>query len=154
MDIQTSIAPDHNMILLSLSWPNENPRGPGVWKFNNSLLEDKEYTTKILELYPQLQQKYHYVNDQQLFWELIKIEIRSTTILFSKGKAQAIRNYEAEIKQQIDEIDKIMYNSRNLDNIDGILKQYDYLKKELQYQYENKGKAAIFRSKCRWVEEG
>ena len=54
---QTSIAPDHNMILLSLSWPNDNPRGPGFWKFNNSLLEGKEYTTKILELYPQLRDK-------------------------------------------------------------------------------------------------
>ena len=34
------------------------------------------------------------------------------------------------------------------------LKKYDDLKKELQHQYENKGKAAIFRSKCRWVEKG
>jgi len=57
VDIQASIAPDHNTILLSLSWPNENPRGPGVWRFNNSLLEDKEYTTKILELYLQLREK-------------------------------------------------------------------------------------------------
>ena len=142
------------MILLSLLWPNENPRGLGFWKFNNSLLEDKEYTNKILELYPQLREKYHCVNDQQLFWELIKMEIRSTTISFSKGKAQAIRKHEVEIKQQLDEMDKIICKSRNLDNIDGILKQYDDLKKELQYQYENKGKAAIFRSKCRWVEEG
>ena len=110
MDIQTSIAPDHNTILLSLSWPNENPRGPGFWKFNNSLLEDKEYTTRILELYPQLRKKYHYVNDQQLFWERIKMEIRSTTILFSKGKAQATRKHEADIKQQLDKLDKIQCN--------------------------------------------
>ena len=154
VDIQTSIAPDHNMILLSLSWPNENPRGAGFWKFNNSLLEDKEYTTKILELYPQLREKYHYVNDQQLFWELIKMEIRSTTISFSKRKAQVTHTHEAETKQQLDELDKIICNSQNLDNIDGVLKQYDDLKKELQRQYENKGKAAIFRYKCRWVEEG
>ena len=154
VDIQTSIAPDHNTILLSLLWPDENPRRPGFWKFNNSLLEDKEYKTKILELYPHLREKYYYVNDPQLFWELIKMEIRCTTILFSKGKAQAIHKHEVKIKQQLDELDKIICNSQNLDNIDGILKQYDDLKKELQHQYENKGKAAIFRSKCRWVEEG
>ena len=155
VDIQTSIAPDHNTILLSLSWPNENHRGPGFWKFNNCLLDDKEYTsTKIQELYPRLRAKYHYVNDQQLFWELIKMEIRSTTISFSKGKAQAIRKHEVEIKQQLDELDKIICNSQNLATIDGILKQYDDLKKELQLQYENKAKAAIFRSKCLWVEEG
>ena len=59
-----------------------------------------------------------------------------------------------EIKQLLDELDKIICNSQNLDNIDGILKQCDDLKKELQHQYNNKGKGAIFRSKCRWVEEG
>ena len=154
MDIQTSIAPDQNTILLSLAWPNENPRGPGFWRFDNSLLEDKEYTTRILELYPHLRETYHYVNDHQMFRELIKMEIRGITISFSKGKAQAIREHDAEIKQQLDKLDKIICNSQNLDNIDEILKQYDDLKKELQHQYENKDKAAIFRSKCRWVEEG
>jgi len=82
------------------------------------------------------------------------MEIRSTTISFSEGKAQAIRRHEVEIKQLLDELDKIICNSQNLDNIDGILKQCDDLKKELQHQYNNKGKGAIFRSKCRWVEEG
>ena len=82
------------------------------------------------------------------------MEIRTTTISFSKGKAQAIRKHEADIKQQLDTRHKIICNSQNLDNIDGILKQYDDLKKELQHQYKNKGKAAIFRSKCRWVEKG
>ena len=82
------------------------------------------------------------------------MEIRSTTISFSKGKAQAICKHEVEIKHQLDEMDKIICNSQSLDNINGIPKQYDDLKKELQYQYENKDKAAIFRSKCCWVEEG
>ena len=81
------------------------------------------------------------------------MEIRSTTISFSKGKAQAIRKHEVEIKQQLDELDKIISNSLNLDFNEN-LKQYDDLKKELQHQYDNKGKAPIFRSKCRWVEEG
>ena len=65
-----------------------------------------------------------------------------------------IHKHEAEIKQQLDKLDKIICNSQNLDNIDEILKQYDDLKKKLQHQYENKGKAAIFKSKWRMVEEG
>ena len=75
---------------------------------------------KILELYTQLCEKYHQVNDQQLFWELIKMEIRSTTISFSKGKANAICKDEAQIKQ-LDELDNIICNSQNLDNTDEIL---------------------------------
>ena len=82
------------------------------------------------------------------------MEIRTVTISFAKGKAQTIKKRETVIKEQLDELDKKICNSQNLDNINDTLKQYDDLKKELQQQYDNKGKAAIFRSKCRWVEEG
>ena len=82
------------------------------------------------------------------------MEIRSITISFSKGKAQGTRKREVEIKEQLDELYKLICNSQNLNNIDEILRQYDDLKKELQHQYDNRGEAAIFRSKCRWVEEG
>jgi len=34
------------------------------------------------------------------------------------------------------------------------LKQYAELKNDLKFLYEEKGKAAIFRSKCKWVENG
>jgi len=47
VDIQTSLAPDHSLIYLSLNLPEETPRGPGFWKFNNTLLEDNEYIEKI-----------------------------------------------------------------------------------------------------------
>ena len=149
VDIRTLIAPDHNVIFLLLSWPDVHPRGPGFWKFN-----DEDHTTTIRESYPKLRKKYSYVNDQQLFWELMKMEIRTMTISFAKRKAQIVRKRETVIKEQLDELDKKICNSQNLDNIDPILKQYDELKKELQQQYNNKGKAAIFRSKCRWLEEG
>lgn len=38
-----------------------------------------------------------------------------------------------EIQQQLDELDKIICNSQNLDKIDEILKQYDDLKVWRQY---------------------
>ena len=44
--IDTSINPgyraDHSSILLKLKFIN-NERGPGYWKFNNSLLKNKDY---------------------------------------------------------------------------------------------------------------
>ena len=68
------------------------------------------------------------------------MEIRSTTISFSKGKPQAIRKHEAEIKQQLDKLDKIICNSQNLDNIDGIEKQYDDLKRNFNISMKIKAK--------------
>ena len=45
-EIYSSVAPDHKAIYILLSWCNPTPRGPGLWKFNNSLLNDEEYVNK------------------------------------------------------------------------------------------------------------
>ena len=42
--ITTSIAPDHKTLLLCQALPETTPRGPGFWKFNNTLLDDENYT--------------------------------------------------------------------------------------------------------------
>ena len=63
------------------------------------LTGDEEYVVKIRELYPKLREKFLCVNDPQLFWELIKMELRSATISFAKGKAKTAKNREALIKE-------------------------------------------------------
>ena len=50
--------------------------------------------------------------------------------------------------------DRLICNNFNSPDIDNVLKEYEILKTELQSIYDHKGKAAIFRSKCRWVENG
>ena len=50
-EIHPSIAPDHFAIYLLLPWTSKTPRGPGLWKFNNTLLGDVDYVTKIHETY-------------------------------------------------------------------------------------------------------
>ena len=50
-EIHSSIAPDHYAIYLLLSWTSKISRGPGLWKFNNTLLDDADYITKIHETY-------------------------------------------------------------------------------------------------------
>jgi len=52
--ITVSIAPDHKAIYFYLSLPMTIPRGPGFWKFNNTLLDDEVYIAHIHELIPLL----------------------------------------------------------------------------------------------------
>ena len=51
-EIRISTAPDHNAIFLSIDVKSEFSRGPGLWKFNNTLLEDsgdlKHYGVRCL----------------------------------------------------------------------------------------------------------
>ena len=50
-EIYHTIAPDHDAIYISLSWPNKLPRGPGLWKCNNTLLNDMQYVSTVQDTY-------------------------------------------------------------------------------------------------------
>ena len=117
-DIQPSIAPDHCAVYIILSIPEINSRGPGFWKFNNSLLADDKYLEMVRELYPFLRNKYKNVKDIQLFWELLKMEIRSATISFAKGKAKIRNMRELEVNKLLEELDNVICNGDNLGNLE------------------------------------
>jgi hypothetical protein len=87
------------------------------------------------------QQKYADVNNKQLLWELIKMEIRSETIRYSKGKTKQSKTRESAIQSIIEELDSNICNDVCLD--EHILAEYEKLKKELQGIYEAKGKGVI-----------
>ena len=84
----------HKAIKLSMKLPKAT-RGPGLWKFNNSLLKDKEYIKQITDSYPIIREKYADIKDKRLKWELIKMEIRSITIPFAANKVKQFRNQES-----------------------------------------------------------
>ena len=153
-EIYHAIAPDHDAIYISFSRSNKSPRGPGLWKFNNTLLNDIQYVSTVRDTYAQACSYYSHVSDKRLFWELMKMEIRSVTISFSKCKAKRISNREQELRRRIDQLDVIICENFSSPYIDGVLREYDGLKTELKSIYEEKGKQTMFRAKCRWIENG
>jgi len=82
------------------------------------------------------------------------MEFRAATISYSKNKSKLIHAREEELKSRLEELDPIICNNFNSPGIDLVLKEFDNLKTELQLIYEKKGRSAIFRSKCLWVEKG
>ena len=71
VDIQSSIAPDHKTVLLSLHWTKVVPRGPGFWKFNNALLEDNNFVEQMRQRYSGFPETYNYIQDERMYWELL-----------------------------------------------------------------------------------
>ena len=82
------------------------------------------------------------------------MEIRSMTISCCKGKAKSIRNREQDIIRELDQFDAIICNNFCSPNIEAVLRECDKLKNEFKSIYEENGKQAMFRAKCRWVENG
>ena len=151
-EVRSSIAPDHKAIFLGMELQSELKRGPGTWKFNNTLLEDQDYIDLINIIYPRTQEKYKDVESKQLLWELVKMELRAKTISYSKKKRAEVKKRGIILQHNLDELDYKICNDADLDP--HILDQYEAEQNELNYLYELKGKQAIFRPKVKWIEQG
>ena len=60
-----SNAPDHRAVKLKLNYPSSK-RGPELWKFNNSLLDDEDYIKLIREHYSFISEKHSGQEDKSL----------------------------------------------------------------------------------------
>lgn len=96
---------DHSAVQLNLiSEASEQKKGPGFWKFNYSLLEDNPYVSRLRENLPQFKSKYQTVEDLGLRWDLIKMEIRSFTVKYTKIKARERRDEEKFLQNRINDL--------------------------------------------------
>ena len=152
--IRPSVAPDHKATFLSFNIRSELRRGPGTWKFNNSLLKDDKFKELITFFYPQIHEKYSNVNEKQLLWELIKMEIRAKTIKYSKQNRAELNKREIILQSELQELDYQICNTVFEDLEQGILDKYESTKVELKCIYDQRGKEAMFRSKVIWLEHG
>ena len=147
VEIRESIAPDHKSVFLNIEVKNEFTRGPGLWKFNNTLLEDENYKDLLEFYYLQILTKYPEVVDKQLLWELIKMELRAKTIKYSKQKRSSLRSKEEALQNVLRELDHKICISDTFDQ--EILKKYEAAKQELKHIHEVRGREAMFRSKMK-----
>lgn len=126
------------------------PRGPGFWKFNNSLLTDTTYVQLLNSKLPEFAEKHQQVEDKGLFWEMVKMEIRAFTINYSKRKAKRVRDEEAALQMDLINIqNRLQATYSECDKV-----EMDRLKSKLAKITDAKTQGSIVRSRARWYEHG
>ena len=123
------------------------PKAPGFLKFNNSLLDDEDFTSAIREGLPLFKDKYAELDDLGAKWDLIKMEIRGFTIKYSKNK----KNEEAALQNKFNEL---MLKCEQNPSDKRILNELYAAKLRLQTIMQQKLKGFTLRSKARWHELG
>jgi len=83
---------------------------------------------------------------------MIKMEICSKTIQYSKNKRLILKRQEIELQEEIQKLDQQICDNQYFNQ--NLLNNYKLAKKELKDMYDSKGKEAMFRSKARWFEQG
>ncbi|KAJ8039679.1 hypothetical protein HOLleu_13759 [Holothuria leucospilota] len=145
---QPPLQSDHQIVILHCDISTE-PRGPGYWKFNNSLLLDPAYIDLVNSLISNYSSDPHNLNQNPAsFWEGLKFTIRNNTIRFSKLKANDSRIYEKNLIKKIAQLESDSMSDENL------LRELKDARNNLHLLYKNKLEGIMIRSKARWVEEG
>ena len=100
---------DHSLIYLKLNLYDER-RGPGFWKMNTSLLHDLDYIAlvqqaikDVIDIYAVPGQDVRNQNirlniDDQLFFEMLKMEVRGRSISYSAKKKKESVKKEKQVE--------------------------------------------------------
>ena len=102
-EVLESFLTDHSSVAIKICLFKELRQGSGLWKFNNSLLQDENFVKELKKCIKELEtQDTENVLDKQIKWDFLKYEIRKFCIAFSKSlqkeKKQKIHNLENKIK--------------------------------------------------------
>ena len=87
--------------------------------------------------------------DEVLLWEMIKLQIRDTSIKYSKAKIKKMKTKEAGIENDISALERQLESCIN-NKKEALAEQLSVKKREVENIIEYKTKGAIIRFKARW----
>ena len=160
-DIVPGYRTDHSGITLGLHL-DDNVRGHGFWKFNSSLLYHKQYIDLVKSVIKDTALQYakpgqdlesediEFEISDQLFFEMLKLEIRGKTIKFSSERKKELKKKEVEIEREIETL------KQRVDVSDSVspLKLLAEKQQELEELRLPQVKGAMLRSKAKYYEAG
>ena len=166
-EIKSKYRSDHAPITFKLVLSN-NVKGPGTWKFNNSLLTDEKFITLIKKSIVDIKMTYAatpYNPDfvaaathgltlmipPTLFWETTLVTLRGVIIDYSKKKKRNTERQRLNLEKQIDLLDaKVNQGIASNQDKENLL---EYNNNLLNLRNEMQ-KGAYIRSRADWIEYG
>ena len=133
----------------TLSLDDQRPHGPGLWKFNNSLLQDTNFTEYISDCMNTLIEGIEHFPSVKLWWDFFKNSLKAEIISFSRTKRKNLSHERVVLTNEIIKLKAPLVTGdfsvssaiRDLEN-----KLKELVLKELS--------GVVIRSKARWLEEG
>ena len=127
-------------------------RGPGYWKMNNALLKERNYLDLInstIDNFIESEQNSNISND--LKWELLKLDIKETTINYSKKRAITKKNNLLKWTNDLNDLEAILAREPNNNQL---IQERARLLFNIEILDQEKTRSAYIRSKEKWIEEG
>ena len=150
IDIWPSVRSDHSAVIMSLQ-DIDVSKGSGLWKFNNSFLQDEVYVHGLNPLFDTWRVEAEVLGDKRMTWEYIKYKIREHSVKYGKQKKRERDEKEKNLEKRLKEIEE------EIDQFDGDINlavEKERVSNELSDIDRYKTEGLILRSRSTWYEEG
>lgn len=147
--IKAGVHSDHNIVSISFKNKN-NARGPGIWKFNNLMLQDESFIEAMEEFIV----KFHgeeIPRDPQLKWDFMKFRMREFSIKFAKDKAKEKRKFVSDLDIRLRTLQSLFNRGTINENLQ---QEYNTTVRFIKEIETEKALGCIFRSKANWSQHG
>ena len=149
-EIMPSVVSDHSMISVSIE-TSVTKRGPGIWRFNNELLNNKVFCDEMEDVINGMNRVYNYLEGDD-YWEILKFEITHRARKFAANRSYATKMENFQLYRELSALQDSIVNDpwrgqflRNkIVNVQNTLKAKEILD----------AKRSAFRCKVQWTEYG
>ena len=148
-DISPCAFSDHDFVKLSLKLDSNYMRGPGLWKFNSSLLNDSEFCHSFDAKIHELSDCVDFFPSVKCWWDFFKDSIRSEIISFARNKRRSLSHERVLITNAI-----IGLKRRLVCGDLSVAPEISRLESELKALTMRVLEGSKIRSRVQWLEEG
>ena len=140
---------DHRLVITSFLF-SDFKVGRGLFKMNTSVLYDLEYCRLIIG---EIQNTIHeYSNcNPHIQWEMIKINVKEMTQVYSKAKKRKMIDKEQQLRNQLQELEEQLILDPNKEDL---IRKIGNAKAELEILEVAAARGAQIRSRIQDIEEG
>lgn len=138
---------DHSLLQLDLGLATSS-RGPGFWRFQNTLLADQEFTDQLTDHINEVAQEEF--DQPTVLWDWIKYKIRAFCIQYTIKRNRETRKIVSQLEARLKELAE----EHDLTDSEDVVLEVTSIKRELGEIAKLKATTALFRSKSRWAMLG
>ena len=104
--------------MIELQDVGDRVKGPGFWKLNCSLLNDKEYVNELNLILPTwLRQGNRELSDPRSVWDWVKYNVKKYSRLYSMNKCKQRHLEEQHLNRQFQEATAAYQNCPSQENL-------------------------------------
>ena len=104
VDILPFIKSDHSAVVLEIRVSEQDQKGKGYWKPNNSILDEADFIQEMLQSKTIWINETAEIADARIRWEMIKYKIRLFCIKYCSNKKRKRLCTEVELGDRLKEL--------------------------------------------------